>query len=77
MRGGEGPQIATVLDGSLPLLARPFAQGEAAAIKPSNECNAIAPVLLQLRSQARALLLYAPLPVLLGSVARKGMDSRI
>jgi len=37
----------------------------------------MAPVLLQLRPQARALLLYAPLPVFLGSVARKVMDGQI
>lgn len=77
LRGGEGRQIASVLDGSLALLARPFAPGEAVVIKPSNVCNAMAPLMLQLRPQARALLLHAPLPVFLGSVARKGMDGRI
>lgn len=77
LRGGEARQIATVLDGSLRLLERPFAPGEAVVIKPSNVCNAMAPLMLQLRPQARALLLYAPLPVFLGSVARKGMDGRL
>lgn len=40
-------------------------------MKPSYVCNATAPVMLQLRPQARALPLYALLPVFLGSVARK------
>jgi hypothetical protein len=77
LRGGDGGQIASVLDDSLALLARPFAPGEAVVIKPSNLCNAMAPLMLQLRPDARALLLYAPLPVFLGSVARKGMDGRL
>jgi hypothetical protein len=77
LRGGDRRQIANVLDGSLTLLARPFAPGEAVVIKPSNVCNAMAPLILQMRPDARALLLYAPMPVFLGSVARKGMDGRI
>ncbi len=77
LRGGDGRQIAAVLDGVLTLLARPFAPGEAVVIKPSNVVNAMAPLMLQLRPQARALLLHAPLRVFLGSVARKGMDGRI
>ncbi|WP_310476234.1 hypothetical protein [Sandarakinorhabdus sp.] len=77
LRGGDGRQIAAVLDGSLDLLARPFGPGETTVIKPSNVCNAMAPLMLQLRPQSRALLLHAPLPVFLGSVARKGMDGRI
>jgi hypothetical protein len=71
LRDGEGRQIATVFDGTLPLLARSFAPGKAAAIKPSYVCNATSPVMPQLRPQARALPLYALLPVFLGSVARQ------
>ena len=77
LRGGDGRQIASVLDDSLKLLARPFAPDETMVIKPSNVCNAMAPLMLQLRPQARALLLFAPLPVFLGSVARKGMDGHL
>ena len=77
LRGGDARQIASVLDGSLRLLERPFAPGEAVVIKPSNVVNAMAPLILQLRPQARALLLHAPLRVFLGSVARKGMDGRL
>ncbi len=61
----------------LALLARPFAGGEKIVIKPSNVCNAMAPLMLQLRPGARALLLHAPLRVFLGSVARKNMDGRL
>lgn len=77
LRGGEGRQIASVLDASLTLLARPFTAGESIVIKPSNVCNAMAPLMLQLRPGARALLLHAPLRVFLGSVARKNMDGRL
>jgi hypothetical protein len=77
LRGGDGRQIAAALNDSLTLLSRPFAAGEAVVIKPSNVCNAMAPLMLQLRPEARALLLYAPLPVFLGSVARKAMDGRL
>lgn len=77
LRGGDGRQIAGALQDSLRLLARPFAPGEAVVIKPSNLCNAMGPLMLQLRPEAKALLLYAPLPVFLGSVARKGMDGRL
>lgn len=77
LRGGDGRQIASVLGDSLTLLAQPFAPSESVVIKPSNVCNAMAPLMLQLRPGARALLLHAPLPVFLGSVARKSMDGRI
>ncbi|OYQ26091.1 hypothetical protein CHU93_12490 [Sandarakinorhabdus cyanobacteriorum] len=76
LRGGDGRQIAGVLDGALRLLERPFGPGEAVVIKPSNVCNAMAPLMLQFRPKSRALLLHAPLRVFLGSVARKGMDGR-
>lgn len=77
LRGGDGRQIAGALNDSLTLLARPFAPGEKVVIKPSNVCNAMGPLMLQLRPEAKALLLYAPLPVFLGSVARKAMDGRL
>ncbi len=76
-RGGTAQQIAPVLDDGLALLARPFAPGEAIVIKPSNLSNGLAPAMLTMRPAARALLLYAPLPVYLGSVAKKGMEGRL
>ena len=76
-RGGTARDIAPVLDAGLALLSRPFAGGEAVVIKPSNVCNGLAPGMLQMRPQARALLLYAPLKVYLGSIAKKGLDGRL
>lgn len=76
-RGGTAREIAPVLDAGLTLLSRPFAPGEAVVIKPSNVTNGLAPGMLQMRPQARALLLYAPLQVYLGSIAKKGLDGRL
>lgn len=76
-RGGTAAQIAPVLDDGLALLARPFAPGEAVVIKPSNVVNGLAPAMLTMRPDARALLLHAPLRTYLGSVAKKGMTGRL
>ena len=76
-RGGQPARIAEVLDGALRLLARPFAPGEAVVIKPSNLVNAFAPAMLAMRSEAKALLLHAPLPLYLASIAKKGMWGRL
>ncbi|QJU60822.1 hypothetical protein HL653_19535 [Sphingomonas sp. AP4-R1] len=76
-RGGEGPDMAEVLDDALRLLARPFAQGESIVVKPSNAINALIAPILTLRPQAQALLLHAPLRTYLGSIARKGLDGRL
>lgn len=76
-RGGQGPDMAEVLDDVLTLLARPFEPGEAVFVKPSTAVNALAPALLTLRGDACAVLLYAPLRTYLGSIARKGLDGRL
>ena len=76
-RGGDPRRVGQVLDGALRLLARPFAQGEAVVVKPSNLCNGLAEAMMALRPDARALLLYAPLPLYLGSIAKKGMWGRL
>jgi hypothetical protein len=76
-RGATGRQIAEVLDCALTLLARPFAAGEAVIVKPSNVVNGLAPLILRMRPDARALLLYAPLPMFLTSIAKKGLDGRM
>lgn len=76
-RGGQPARIAEVLDGTLRLLARPFAAGEAVVIKPSNLVNAFAPAMLAMRPEAKALLLHAPLPLYLASIAKKGMWGRL
>lgn len=77
MRGAERGGVMRALDGALRLLARPFGPGEAIVVKPSNVTNGLAPAMLALRPEARALVLYAPLPHFLGSVARKGLDGRV
>jgi hypothetical protein len=76
-RGGDPRAVARVLSGSMTLLARPFGPGEMVVVKPSNILNPLAAAMLRLRPDARALLLYAPLPVFLASVARKGMWCRL
>jgi hypothetical protein len=75
-RGAEPRALAAVLDDVLTLLARPFSPGEAMVVKPSNILNSIAPAMLGLRPQSSAILLYAPLPDFLRSVARKGLWGR-
>lgn len=77
MRGGDPAKVAAVMNDGLALLARPFAAGEAVFIKPSNIVNGMAPAMLAMRSPARALLLEAPLPDFLNSIARKGMWGRL
>ncbi|MGQ0588829.1 MAG: hypothetical protein ACT4N8_04755 [Sphingosinicella sp.] len=76
-RGGEPARIAEGLDSALALLARPFAAGEQVIVKPSNLINPFAPAMLAMRPDARALLLYAPLRIYLGSIAKKGMWGRL
>lgn len=76
-RGGQGPDMAEVLDDALSLLARPFSAGESIVVKPSNAINGLIAPILTLRPQAHALLLHAPLRTYLGSIARKGLDGRL
>jgi hypothetical protein len=73
----EPKHIARLLDEAMRLLARPWGAGEAVVIKPSNILNPLAAAMLALRPEAKAVLLHAPLPVFLGSVARKGMWCRL
>lgn len=65
------------LEQCIGLLARPFGTGEMVVVKPGNEANVLAERLLSLDQRSRALLLYAPLPRFLRSIARKGMWGRI
>lgn len=76
-RGGNPAKVVDVLNSVLTLLSRGFAPGEAVIIKPSNVVNALAPTILTMRPDARAILLYAPLRVFLTSIARKGMWGRL
>jgi len=76
-RGAAPAAVAERLDHGLHMLARPFAGEHAIVIKPSNVFNALVPLTLTMRPDAKAVLLYAPLPVFLVSVARKGLWCRL
>ena len=76
-RGGERRAVARLADVATRLLARPFGLREAVIVKPSNLVNPLAELLLALRTEARAVFLYAPLETFLISVARKGLDCRL
>lgn len=76
-RGAPPAAVAERLDHAMRMLARPFGTGEAVVVKPSNVFNALMPAALTIRPSSRAILLYAPLPVFLLSVARKGLWCRL
>jgi hypothetical protein len=76
-RGGEPARVADVMDSALRLLARPFRDGEASVVKPSNIVNALAPAMLAMRPDAGCILLHAPLRVYLGSIAGKSLWGRL
>lgn len=76
-REAEPKRVAQLLDEAMRLLARPWGPGEAVVVKPSNILNPLSAAMLALRPEARAVLMFAPLPVFLASVARKGMWCRL
>jgi hypothetical protein len=76
-RSAAPAAVAERLDHGLNMLARPFEGDAAVVVKPSNVFNALAPLALTMRPASRAILLYAPLPVFLISVARKGLWCRL
>lgn len=76
-RGADPVAVAERLSASLDMLARPFGEDAAVVVKPSNIFNALAPAALAMRPESKALLLYAPLPIFLLSVARKGLWCRL
>lgn len=69
--------LGEMLDLSLSLLGRPYAEGEAIVVKPSCLINLFAPAIMAMRPNARAIVLRAPLRIFVGSVARKGMWGRL
>jgi hypothetical protein len=76
-RGAPPAAVAQRLDHALHMLARPFPGDKAVVVKPSNVFNALASAALAMRPASKAVLLYAPLPVFLVSVARKGLWCRL
>lgn len=73
----DGARVAQTLDQTLNLLARPFKCGEAVIVKPSNVVSGLADAIMAMRPTSCALLLHAPLPVYLRSIAKKGIDGRL
>jgi hypothetical protein len=76
-RGAPPTAVAERLNDALGMLARPFGDDLAVVVKPSNVFNALAPATLAMRPTSKAIILYAPLPVFLLSVARKGIWCRL
>lgn len=76
-RGAEKKPLEKALIDILALLARPFEEDPAIIVKPSCLVNVIAPQIMQMQKNSKALLLYAPLKDFLGSIARKGMWGRL
>lgn len=71
--GGAQP---AVIDAAVKLLARPWGEGEAVFVKPTNHANALIPALMDAAPDARAVLMTNPLPSFLAAVVRKGMLGR-
>lgn len=76
-RGAGVEKVRPVLKDAVKLLARPFIQGEACIIKPSNVVNGLASAMMDEIPTAHALLLYAPLDVFVASIASKGLFGRL
>lgn len=76
-RGADKKWMTEVLKDVLRLLARPFSTSESVIVKPSNLLNSLVPTIMELCPKANALMLYAPLPIFLKSVTKKGLTGRL
>jgi hypothetical protein len=76
-RGASVPALRAVLADMVTLMSRPFGDGEAIVVKPSNLANGFGMEILSQRPDAHAMLMYAPLRDFLISIAKKGLDGRI
>ncbi|HET7709507.1 MAG TPA: hypothetical protein VFK50_08260 [Sphingomicrobium sp.] len=76
-RGAVPAAVGRLLDDALALLARPFPGDGAAIIKPSTIVNGLASAVLQLRRDAQAICIHAPLEDFVTSIAKKGLDGRL
>ncbi len=77
LSGARPADFDAALNETLALLARPFAPGEPVIVKTASIANSLAEAALEARPDSRALCLYAPLPIFLGSIARKGLMGRL
>ncbi len=69
---GAAPLVKPVCD----LLSRPWGQGEAVFVKPTNHANMLIPALLEARPDASAVLMTNGLQPFLRSVSRRGLMGR-
>ena len=76
-RGAAPAEVGRLLDDALSLLARPFDGDRIALIKPSTVVNGLAAAMIGVRTDARAIVMYAPLEDFLTSIAKKGLDGRL
>jgi hypothetical protein len=74
---GSAGAVKRPLETVLALLERPFEPGETIILKPSDGANPLAAAMLALRPEAKAILLYRPLPQFLLSVVRRGQSGRL
>ena len=76
-RGASPGEVGKLLDDALGLLARPFEGDQAAIVKPSTVVNGLAPAIMRLRPDAKAVVMHAPLEDFITSIAKKGLDGRL
>lgn len=68
---------AAALRISLDLLSRPLELGETQIVKPSNAANTLAGEILDVRSDAKAVVLHSSLDDFLRSIAARGLHGRL
>ena len=73
---GAGDAAAALVKPVCDLLSRPWGEGEAVFVKPTNHANRLIPALLAARPDAKAVLMTNDLAPFLRSVARRGLMGR-
>ncbi|MGB3797982.1 MAG: hypothetical protein WA957_16985, partial [Alteraurantiacibacter sp.] len=73
---GAGAGAASLVKPVCDLLSRPWGQGEAVFVKPTNHANMLIPALLDARPDAQAVLMTNGLAPFLRSVSRRGLMGR-
>lgn len=75
--GSAAARLPAVLNDTIRLLARPFQNGEAMVVKPSNLINELGNDILGAAGDARAIFMEAPIDEFVASIATKGLEGRI
>lgn len=73
---GAGEAARSLVKPVCDLLSRPWGEGEAVFVKPTNHANTLIPALLAARPEASAVLMTNDLAPFLRSVARRGLMGR-